>query len=177
MWSGIQLAILIFSLRIVDISLYTLRLLTLRRGRKALAFAFAFFQSIFFVTAIRAILTNLDKPIVILGYSAGFATGLVVGMLIEAKLAIGYTHLRIISAGRGIEITECLRNEGFAVTEIACRGRDGNVTLLNCHILRKDTEQVVNLVANVDENSFITAENVVSARHGFWHHRNPVSMH
>jgi uncharacterized protein YebE (UPF0316 family) len=177
MWSGIQLGILIFSLRIVDISLYTLRLLTIRRGRKALAFTFAFFQSVFFVTAIRAILANLDKPIVVLGYAAGFATGLVVGMLLEARLAIGYTHLRIISTGRGLEITERLRGDGFAVTEVACRGRDGNATLLNCHILRKDTGLVVKLVGSIDEDAFITAENVVSVRHGFWHRQNPALMH
>lgn len=161
---------MIFGLRIVDISLYTLRIIMIARARKALAFTFAFFQSMVFVTAIRAVLANLDRPLMVLGYSAGFATGLVVGMWLESRLAIGYTHLRIISTSRGQEISERLRDEGFAVTEVACRGRDGTVTLLNCSVLRKDTQQVANLVAKIDANSFITAENVVSVQHGFWHH-------
>lgn len=160
--------LLIFGLRIVDISFYTLRIIMIARGRKALAFTFALFQSMIFITAIRAVLSNLDKPLMVLGYSAGFATGLVVGMWLETRLAIGYTHLRIISCGRGQEITERLRREGYAVTEVACRGRDGMVDLLNCNVLRKDTAQVTSLVANIDESCFITAENVVSVRRGFW---------
>lgn len=169
MWLSLASGLLIFGLRIVDISLYTLRIIMIARGRKALAFTFALFQSMIFVNAIRAVLSNLDKPLMVLGYSAGFATGLVVGMWLESRLAIGYTHLRIISSGRGQEITERLRREGYAVTEVACRGRDGMVDLLNCNVLRKDTEQVTSLVANIDEKCFITAENVVSVRRGFWH--------
>ncbi|MGW8251731.1 MAG: DUF5698 domain-containing protein, partial [Anaerolineales bacterium] len=62
MWISIQAGLFIFGLRIIDISLYTMRLLMVTRGRKGLAALFAFFQSILFVTAIRAVLTNLDNP-------------------------------------------------------------------------------------------------------------------
>lgn len=169
MWLSLASGLFVFGLRVVDISLYTLRLLMVARSRKVLTFTFALFQSMIFVTAIRAVLSNLDKPLVVLGYSAGFATGLVVGMWLESRLAIGYTHLRIISSGRGQEITERLRREGFGVTEVACRGRNGVVDLLNCNVLRKDTELVTNLATRVDHHCFITVENVVSVRRGFWH--------
>lgn len=170
MWSSSILAgLFIFGLRIVDISFYTLRLMMVARGRKAPAAVFAFFQSFVFVVAIRAVLTNLDQPFIILGYAAGFATGLVVGMSIESRLAIGYTHLRIITTGRGAEISERLRSEGFAVTEVAARGKNGSVTLLNCDVRRRDTDQVTDIVDHIDSHSFITAEDVRSVRHGFWH--------
>lgn len=169
MWVGIQAGLFIFFLRIVDISFYTLRLMMVARGQKAPAVFFAFCQSLAFVTAIRAVLTNLDQPFIIAGYAAGFATGLVVGMTLEARLAIGYTHLRIISTGRGAEICERLRLQGFAVTEIPARGRDGTVTLLNCDVLRRDVGSVTSLVDGLDPASFITAESVRSIRRGFWH--------
>lgn len=169
MWVSIQAGLFIFGLRIADISLYTLRLLMVTRGRKGLAGLFAFFQSILFVTAIRAVLTNLDNLYIILGYAAGFATGLVVGMTIESRLAIGYTHLRIVSSGRGTQITESLREAGYGVTEIPARGKDGMVTLLNCTVLRRNTDEVTRLVDRIDPNSFISAEEVRSARRGFWH--------
>jgi uncharacterized protein YebE (UPF0316 family) len=159
MWISIQAGLFIFGLRIIDISLYTMRLLMVTRGRKGLAACFAFFQSILFVTAIRAVLTNLDNPYIILGYAAGFATGLVVGMSLESRLAIGYTHIRIVSTGRGAQITEGLRQAGYGVTEIPARGKDGMVTMLNC----------TQLVDSIDPNSFISAEEVRTVRRGFWH--------
>jgi uncharacterized protein YebE (UPF0316 family) len=164
-----QAGIFLFFLRIVDISLYTLRIMMVARGLKAQAAFFAFCQSLAFVTAIRAVLTNLDQPFIIAGYAAGFATGLVVGMTLESRLAIGYTHLRIVSSGRGAEICERLRGDGYAVTEVPARGRDGTVTLLICDVLRRDAPRVAQLVDNLDPAAFITAESVRSVSHGFWH--------
>ncbi len=169
MWVGFQAGLIIFGLRIIDISFYTMRLMMLSRGLKARAALFAFLQSFTFVVAIRTVLTNLDQPWIVFGYAAGFATGLVVGMLIEARLAVGFTHLRIISSKRGNVICEGLRAEGYAVTEIPARGRDGMVTLLECDVLRKDTGAVTCLVEKLDTESFITAENVRSVRRGYWH--------
>jgi len=169
MWPSILAGLFIFGLRIVDISLYTLRILMVSRGVKLLATVFAFFQSIVFVLAIRIVLTNLDQPFIVLGYAAGFATGLVVGMLLESRLAIGYTLLRIISQRRGAEICEHLRESGYAVTEVAGRGKDGTVTLLYCDVRRRDTGQVTQIVASLDPESFITAEALRSVRRGFWH--------
>src|SRR5512137_453094 len=88
---------LIFLLRVSDMTLDTLRVLVVMRGRKGIAWVLGFFQSIIFVTAITSVLANLDNPLNILGYAAGFATGNVVGMLIEERLAIGHIQLSIVS--------------------------------------------------------------------------------
>lgn len=168
MWDAVSSGLLIFSLRIVDISLYTLRIMMVVRGRKGLAWLFALCQSIVFVSAIRAVLTGVDNLYNIIGYAAGFATGLVVGMTLESKLAIGYTHLRIISTGKGAAICERLREEGFAVTEMPARGRDGAVTAMNCSVLRRDASRAIGVITGVDKDAFITAENVRSMQKGFW---------
>ena len=60
--------------------------------------------------AISAVLTGLDDPLRIFGYAAGFATGNVVGMLIEEKLSIGYTQLSIISPRKGLAIAYVIRS-------------------------------------------------------------------
>lgn len=169
MWPSILAGLFIFGLRIVDISLYTLRIMMVSRGVKPLATIFAFFQSIVFVVAIRTVLTNLNQPFIVMGYAAGFATGLVVGMMIESRLAIGYTQLRIISRSRGAELCEHLRESGFAVTEVAGRGKDGTVTVLVCDVLRRHTGQVTQIAESVDPEAFITGEALRSVRRGFWH--------
>ena len=103
-----------------------------------------------------------------IGGIAGFATGVVVGMAIEERLAIGYVHMRVISSRRGSGIAERLRSEGYAVTEVPARGKDGMVTMLNCSVLRKDIERLRNLVNEVDQEAFITSEDIRPVRRGFW---------
>jgi uncharacterized protein YebE (UPF0316 family) len=161
-------AILIFFLRVGDMSLDTLRMLVVMRGRKGIAWVLGFFQALIFVIAISSVLENLNSILNILGYAAGFATGNVVGMLIEGRLAIGHTQLSIISSGRGTAIAERLRLEGYGLTEIPARGKDGMVTLLSCSVLRKNVEQVRRIINEVDESAFITSEDVHPVRRGFW---------
>lgn len=158
----------IFALRVADMTLDTLRVLVVMRGRKGIAWVLGFFQALIFVIAIGSVLKDLNNPLNILGYAAGFATGNVIGMLIEEKLAIGHVQLSIVSPRRGAAIAERLRAEGYAITEIPARGKDGMVTLLSCSVLRKNVDKVHRLVNEVDENAFITSEDVRPVRRGFW---------
>lgn len=164
-WIG---AGLIFILRVVDMALATLRFMMLMRGRKGLGWILGFFQAIVFVVAISVVLNDLDNLINILAYAAGYATGGVVGIRIEEKLAVGHAHIRIISPNFGAAIAEKLRAEGYAVTELSGRGKDGTVTLINVSILRKKIKDVRNIVQQVDPNAFITTEDLRPVRRGFW---------
>ncbi len=159
---------LIFLLRVTDMALDTLRVLMVMRGRKGIAWILGFFQSAIFILAISSVLTHLDNPLNVIGYAAGFATGNVVGMWIEERLAIGHVSITIVSSRRGAAIADHLRAEGFAVTEIPARGKDGMVSLLTCSVLRKNVADVRNLVNEIDAEAFITAEDVRPVRRGFW---------
>ncbi|MBP1702473.1 MAG: hypothetical protein H6Q38_1580 [Chloroflexi bacterium] len=172
MWlSGLS----IFFMRVVDVSLYTVRLMMVVRGRKALAWIFAFFQSFVFVSALRAVLADLNDWAKILGYSTGFATGILTGMWLEGRLAVGYTHLRVISPRRGAEMAENLRSAGYAVTEIPARGRDGAVNLLSCSVQRKHASQVEAIILQIDPEAFVTAEAVREVTGGFWKSRKDIT--
>lgn len=159
---------IIFVLRVLDMSLDTLRVLVVMRGRRAAAWVLGFFQALIFVLAISSVLNDLNNPLNILGYAAGFATGNVIGMIIEERLAIGHTQLSIISSKFGAAIAEKMRQDGYAITEIPARGRDGMVTMLSCSVLRKNVDRVQKTINEVDASAFITAEDVRPVRRGFW---------
>jgi len=161
-------ALMIFGLRVIDMTLDTLRILVVMRGQKKTAWILGFFQAAVFVVAIGSVLSNLDNPLNVIGYAAGFATGNVIGMFIEEKLAIGHTMISVVSSRRGTAIVEKLRENGYAVTEIAARGKDGMVTLLNVNVLRKNVGAVRQLVNDTDAEAFITAEDIRPIRRGFW---------
>ncbi|UCE00908.1 MAG: DUF2179 domain-containing protein [Chloroflexota bacterium] len=159
---------LIFALRVTDMTLDTLRVLFVMRGRKSISWVLGFFQAAVYVVAIGSVLRDLSNPLNIIGYAAGFATGVVAGMAVEERLAIGHVHMRIISSRRGSGIAERLRLEGYAVTEVPARGKDGTVTMLNCSVLRKDIKKIRVMVNEVDPEAFITSEDIRPVRRGFW---------
>lgn len=161
-------ALLIFALRVSDMTLDTLRVLFVMRGKKRIAWILGFFQSAIFVLAIGRVLTQLNNPLNIIGYAAGFATGNVVGMFIEERIAIGHVLINIISPRRGSAIVTHLRQNGYAVTELSGRGKDGMVSMINCSVLRKQVDIVRELVNEIDPEAFITAEDVRPVRRGFW---------
>jgi len=158
----------IFAARLVNIALDTLRFMFTLRGKQGLSWILGFAESVLFVVIIGQVLTNLENPLNIIGYAAGFATGNVIGMAIEKRLAIGFTHFSIISRDRSTEIADILRDEGYGVTEIPARGRESNFMLVDCHVRRKQSDEVEKLVLKVDPNAFITAEEVTPRRSGIW---------
>jgi len=168
LWAVLQPALLIFVLRLIDVSLMVLRVLMVMRGRKAIAWATGFFQAIVFVVAIRQVMADLGNWVNIISYAAGFATGNVIGMWIEERLAVGYGHVNVTSSRYGAVLAERLRAAGFAVTQISGRGRDGTVDILSCSVPRRQVNALKQEIVQIDPEAFITIENVHPIHRGFW---------
>jgi uncharacterized protein YebE (UPF0316 family) len=161
-------ALLIFALRIVDVSMAIVRLLMVIRGRKGLAWLFGFVQALVYIVAIREVMSDLGNWINILGYAAGFATGTVVGIWVEERLAIGFGHVRIMSPRWGGSLTDKLRAAGYGVTVVSGRGKDGSVDVLVTTVPRRQIRTVSRLVEETDPGAFMTVENVRPLRKGFF---------
>ena len=146
----------------------TIRVLFVVRGRKSIAWILGFTQSVIYIVAISSVLTHLSNPLNVVGYAAGFATGNVIGMLVDERMAIGHMQFTIISSNLGNSVAESLRKNGFGVTEISGRGKDGMVTMLHCGVMRKDKERVEAVVRETDPAAFVSAEEMRPVRHGFW---------
>ncbi len=166
--SPILIILIIFFLRVSDMSLDTIRVLFVFRGRRGLAWILGFFQSLLFVIAITSVLANMDNFLNIIAYAAGFATGNVVGMTIENRLAVGHINMTIFSPMAGPRIADALRNAGFAATEVSGRGRNGMVSVLHVAVLRKRVDEVEKIVLDKDKDAFVTAQDVRPIRRGFW---------
>jgi uncharacterized protein YebE (UPF0316 family) len=164
-WLG---ALLIFALRVLNNTLDTVRLLMVMRGKKLFSWILGFLVSVIYVLVFASVFSNLDNPLYIASYAAGFATGNVIGMWIEERMALGYLRLDVISPGHGAELAEKLRADGFAVTEVSARGKDGMVSMLTIAVLRKRVELAERIIRQVDENAFVTIAEMRTVHHGFW---------
>ena len=164
-WLG---ALVIFGFRVLNIALDTLRMLFTLRGMKMLSWVVGFMVSIIYVLLLTSVLSNLDNPLYIIAYAAGFATGGVVGMWIEERLAIGFTNIQIISPRLGAVMAQTLREGGYAVTEIPARGKDGMVSMLSLSVRRKQVLSVERIINECDEAAFVTTEDVRPVSRGFF---------
>ena len=138
----------------------TLRVLSLARGFRLGAWLAGFSQAALFVTAIAGLLSNLQNPWNLAAFAGGVASGSVLGIVVEARLAPGHRLMRIVSPRSGTAITEALRREGWGATEFPARGQDGTVTLIWCHVARRDAGAVTERVLALDPEAFITAQPV-----------------
>ena len=148
----------IFLLRLIDMSLDTLRMLFVVRGQRVIVWILGVTTSIIYVVAISNVLTGNKHPFTILCYGVGYATGNVLGMRIEERLAIGYKQINIVSQNKGKEIAKALRDQGYGVTELIGQGMNGTVDVVSTSVKRKQEKDVRNTVLEIDENAFITED-------------------
>jgi len=161
-------AFIIFIVRVLNMALDTVRMLTVMRGMRTITWILGILQTVLFVVALGSVMNDLNNPIKIIAYSVGFATGNVIGMNIEKRLAFGFVNMTIISSLRGQELANKLREQGHAVTEIPARGKDGSVEILECSVQRKFAADVQKSVLDCDPGAFITSRDIQRIWRGYW---------
>jgi uncharacterized protein YebE (UPF0316 family) len=174
LYTWVVLPLIIFIARIFDVSLGTLRIIFLSRGRRTLAPIFGFFEVLIWIIVIAQIVRNVTNVVGFLAYAAGFAAGNYIGMLIEEKLAIGMLSVRAIMAKKGDELVHLLHEAGYGATSLKAEGAIGHVTMVYTIIKRKDLGRVVSIIKGLNPKAFFSVEEIRLANEGIFP-SNPVS--
>jgi uncharacterized protein YebE (UPF0316 family) len=165
-WHILLIGLLIFFARIVDVSIGTLRTLVTVQGRTRLAFVLGFLEVTLWVTIISAIVKQIHTaPVLAVFYGLGFATGNVVGIAMERKLALGHLALRVFTRKAGAALAAQLRAAGQVVTAFEGEGRDGPVTELLIVCRRRDSKWILDLIKAEDPDAFYIIEQAREVSH------------
>jgi uncharacterized protein YebE (UPF0316 family) len=157
--------ILVFLIRIVDVSLGTIRTISTVQGRTRTAFLLGFVEVSMWLAVIAAIVNRVaEKPVLGIFYALGFSTGNVVGILIERRLAFGHTVLRVFTTREGARLADEMRKAGHPATCFEGSGASGPVTEVVLVSRRKDLPQVLEIVGEVVPDAFYVTEPVGSIR-------------
>lgn len=146
--------------RVVDVSIGTVRMIMVFRGRRYTAAVLGFFEVTVWLLAITGIIAHVDNLISYLAYGLGFAAGNIVGLMIEQKMAVGQQVVRFISSEEGESISRVLRSHGFGVTEFSGSGREGPVLLGFVIASRKKMPELMSIITGVDPKCVVTIEDV-----------------
>lgn len=165
----VGLPLLIFFARILDVTLGTLRIIFISRGKKFIAPILGFIETFVWIVAVSQIVRNISGDMwAYAAYAAGFASGTIVGMQIEDRLALGTLILRTILPEKPTQLVERLSQAGYGVTLVNGEGVHGPVTLVYTIIKRKKLAEVVDTIHHFYPHAFLSIEELRSAQEGIF---------
>lgn len=147
---------LIFFSRVADVSLGTLRIIYLTRGRSKLAAAIGFVEVLIYIVALAAVMQHLDHPINVLIYALGFSVGNYVGSWVEEKVAVGFVNVQVILKQACTDYEDNLREMGYGVTAVDCFGKEGPHRILYILMKRRDLPSFLAEIQEKNEEAFIS---------------------
>ncbi|GBF39207.1 DUF2179 domain-containing protein [Leptospira johnsonii] len=149
----------IYLARMTDVSIGTVRIILISRERKVLAALLGFVEVLLWLIVITQIMRNLSNVFCYIAYAGGFATGTFLGMVVEEKLALGHSLIRIIVPEKGEEIVQNLTQAGYRTTTLEAQGARGPVKVILSLLRRKDIPIVLGILKNTAPGAFYTIEN------------------
>lgn len=155
--------LLIFSARVADVTFGTMRIIFISRGLKYLAPVVGFFEISIWLIAISQVLREGSPWIAFIAYALGFAFGNYVGILIEEKMAMGISVIRIITQYDATVLIDELKTAGFRTTAVDAHGQYGDVSIIYTVVKRKEIPQALRIVNKCNSKAFYTIEDVRSA--------------
>lgn len=148
--------IFIFFARVSDVTLSTVRILMIMRGRSATAAGIGFAEVCIYVLALSRVIGSLENPVLLIAYALGFSAGTYTGGYVEERLAIGYATAQVIALKKAELMAEKLREEGFGVTIVEGRGREGVHEILHVLLKRKNIPNLLSLITETDQQAFVS---------------------
>ena len=145
----------IFFARITDVSLGTIRMILIIRGDKWTASIIGFFEILVYTIALGMVVGALNDPIKLTVFCLGFSLGVIVGSVIEDRLALGYRGVQVIIDRDHGYIVEELRAQGFPITCWEAKGKAGYKIVMNMVLKRNLARLVTEKIYAMEPDAFV----------------------
>lgn len=166
--NSVVMVAIILAINIVYVSFFTIRMILTLKGQRYLAAAISSVEVVIYVVGLGLVLDNLDQIQNLIAYAVGYALGVLVGMKIEEKLALGYITVNVISNEWEKPFTKLLREKGYGVTSWMAYGMEGDRLAMQILTPRKYEEPLYRLIKEIDPKAFIIAYEPKMIYGGFW---------
>lgn len=165
--SYVMVAIILI-INIVYVSFFTIRMILTLKGQRYLAAFLSVIEVVIYVMGLGLVLKNLNEIQNLIAYAVGYGIGVIVGMKIEEKLALGYITVNVITAEYDKNLPKLLRENGYGVTDWEAHGLEGNRMALQILTPRKFELKLYDTIKNIDPKAFIIAYEPKTIHGGFW---------
>jgi uncharacterized protein YebE (UPF0316 family) len=156
----------IFLAEVCVVTISTMRTIFVARGMKFLAPLLGVFEVSIWLFAIGEVMKNLNDWRCSAAFAGGFTLGNFLGILLEAKLAMGSVGIHMITHQDASQLIDSLRAAEYGVTSIEAEGATGRVHVVYTVIKRKDLERVLTIARRSHPNVFYSVDDLHSAAAG-----------
>lgn len=164
----IILPFIIFTLRVANNAVGTVRVIVMHEGNRFVGFGLASLESLLFAYTAGMVLFDLNNIPNLAAYVFGFAAGGYVGMFIEKKWLNVFNIVDVVAEDNiAHTIAETLRDNGHGVTEMPGEGARGHVIQLRVVAHHTDVKSIINIARTIKPNCFITVEESRMIRGGW----------
>lgn len=153
--------ILIFTFKVIENTLSTLRIIVVSNGKKILGAILQGVISIIWVISTSLVVINIQKdPLKIISFTLGALIGSYIGSIIEEKLALGTNMITtVIDKEKTTKITKALKKQKYETIILNGKRKDELKNILIIITKRKKRKNVIKLIKNIDNNATIIIEN------------------
>ncbi len=165
------LCIKIFLVRILDVSLGTIRTVLTVKDRILKASFIGFFEVlVWFLVVKDALNSNINSIWIAISYALGFATGTYIGGLLSRLFTNHETYsIQIIIKKEYQNIIKRLREEGYAVSVMKINGfNDDEKLLLFLEIEVSKLNDIKRIVKEYDHTSFMVVNDTRTVYNGYF---------
>ena len=162
------LCLKIFFVRIIDVSLGTIRTLFTVKGKKLIASAIGFVEVlVWFLVVKEALNTESNSIFIAISYALGFATGTYIGSFLSEILITGKIEVQVFTEKK--DLVKLLRKHGYAVTVIDCKGYNTEAKyMLYISVEKKKQKELRMLIKSNDEKAFIVENEIKHVENGYF---------
>jgi uncharacterized protein YebE (UPF0316 family) len=158
----------IFLINLVYITLNTIRVILTMRGYRKVAPVLAVIEVTIYTLGLSLVMEYLSNPIYLIVYALGFGVGIYTGMLIEDRMALGYSVVYIVTNSLDHTLAENLRELGYGVTIQPGYGRDGERLVLTVLAPRSKEAQLFKAINELSPTAFYYSSEAKYIKGGFW---------
>lgn len=166
--SAVGIVITILTINIIYVSFSTVRMILTLKGRRYLAAFVSTFEVVIYIIGLSIVLENLEAVQNIIAYAVGFALGIIIGSIIEERLALGYITVHVISTNPDLPFTKKIREKGFGVTSWHSYGMEGDRLSIQVLAPRKQEAFLYQIITEIDPKAFIISYEPKHIQGGFW---------
>ena len=162
------LPLIIFFARICDVSLGTLRIVFVSKGKKKIAPFLGFFELLIWITVISEVFKHADSFVCYIAYAGGYAAGNFLGMNIEERIALGSQLIQVFTPKDVAPLQKSLNDAGFGTTVVEGDGSAGKTKILYTVINRKTFAKAEKILKEFDPLIFYVIEDVRLVKSGIF---------
>lgn len=167
----------IFFINLLYITMNTIRVILTMRGYRKVAPVLAVVEVTIYTLGLSMVMEYLSNPIYLAAYALGFGVGIYTGMIIEDRLALGYSVVHIITNSLDHSLAESLRELGYGVTLETGYGRNGERLIMTVLAPRTAEAKLFSTIDELSPTAFYYSSEAKYIQGGFWTKRiNPETI-